>query len=145
MTSWSGSWLTGGGGTRTAATDNEGMRVTRRALVLLVTAAAACGDGATAPGSGPITAADVAALSAAIAEIDVIAGDPAVVSLRGVTVPFQLVMRASVRASTAGASPMSSRVAAGGRTAGLIGDINLPARVLGHIVPASESTSETEA
>ena len=110
----------------------ERMRARRLTwAVLLVAATGACGDSATSPTSSPIGAADIEAMNAVIADIDAIATDPAVLSLRGVTVPFRVEIPALIRETATGSRLPANSVAAAGRIVGLIGDVDLPVRLLG--------------
>ena len=51
--------------------------------------AVACGDSAVNPNAAPIGAADVDAMNALVGTVNAMVADPAVVALRGVTVPYQ--------------------------------------------------------
>ena len=106
-------------------------RVGRTLLVSVALAAAACGDAAVNPNVAPIGATDVAAIQALVAAVNATVADPTVVSLRGVTVPFRATSPALTRGTASRPASASRPMGARGATASLLGDLDLPARILG--------------
>ena len=116
-------WCGAGGTAASRAGIGRMARPSLASTLLLLASIAACADSSTAPGATDIGAVDVASMSALVAAIDETTADPAVRSLRGVTVPYSSSIPSVLHATAGGGTT--------GRTAGLIGDLDLPVRVLG--------------
>ena len=105
--------------------------VSRPRVSVLLALVMACGDGAAGPSTSPINAADVAAVQAVVTAVQAVVADPAVASLRGVTVPYQSTVPALLVGWTAAPRHTVQRVGRAGSPMALLGEAVIPTRFLG--------------